>query len=146
MGTPKWAKIPTKDNSPLPPSTHPTVPALTPLVNLLPGPLQQSILWNNTPFVRKRHLLESETQNTFYFFSICRFLRSSNHSSPCPFSPSSDASLGAIEHCFSVLCRFPGVPLIWKLSDSTQCQNSWGTIPVLVVPAFFYLLSFFFFF
>lgn len=54
---------------------------------------------------------------------------------PTP-SLSSDAWLRAIEHCLSAFAGFsdfPEVPLIWKLNDSTQCQNSWGTISELAV-------------
>lgn len=147
MGAQKWARIPIK----IPPSpththAHPRIPTVIPLQLIYSRALSLAL----RTFMHKNTLCKEETpfgskiQNTLFFFVSPLCLSSfSNHSLPFfpfPFSLSAHASLRAIEQCFSACAGFsdfPGASLIWKLNDSTQCQNSWGTIPVLAVLAFF---------
>lgn len=119
----------------------------TSLANLLLGLLcNKAFLWAKNTFCERKR---SEIQNaSFFFLSICRppfFLPHKLLWSlfATLYFPPSFSFRGFGEsgrEALLSLCRFfrffPGVPLIWKLNDSTQCQNSWGTIPLLLVLVF----------
>lgn len=120
-----------------------------PVVNSPHGPPQhkKALFTRETTFCEDETPFRYETQNaSFSCSSVCLpprcFASFSNHALPLSRHPhihpplSSDAWLRAIEHCLSAFAGFsdfPEVPLIWKLNDSTQCQNSWGTISELAV-------------
>lgn len=111
-----------------------------PVVNSAHGPPQhkKALFTRETTFCEDETPFRYETQNaSFSCSSVCLpprcFASFSNHALPLSRHPhihpplSSDAWLRAIEHCLSAFAGFsdfPEVPLIWKLNDSTQCQNS----------------------
>lgn len=109
---------------------HPTGP---------PHHHKKALFTRETTFCEDETRFRYEKQNaSFSCSSVCLpprcFASFSNHALPLsrhppppPPSLSSDAWLRAIEHCLSAFAGFsdfPEVPLIWKLNDSTQCQNS----------------------
>lgn len=141
----------TNSSQNMPPHLH--VPSLSTHWALIPPQLISSWAFGAIrAFIRENTLCEYKTlfgyevQNTS-FYSFCV------HVSPPPFAlPLSLITLplfffSSITRCFISNCIVvqvsPGVPLIWKLHNSTQCQSSRDTILVLLVPA---IPAFFLFF